>query len=192
MKRTKYILIGIIVIGLLLGYFCFQKNANQESQPAKEEPLSTNEVKEEKNSTIAIVLQDLDDSHTKFSFQYEGETFSASFANGAWHIVDSYKIKKEKDMKVICQTLIQKHPVLGKDGESYRTAEDMVYEWVQHNLAYEMLPEGNPWRENAKDVDLDPEDQGKNLQEMYEARTGKPFNMQEIMESAITSNNDDN
>ena len=191
MKKTNYILIGIIIVGILLGYFCFQKNTSKENKPAKEEALPTNVNEEEKNSTLTIELQALDDSYTKFSFQYEGEIFSASFVNGVWHIVDSYKIKEE-DIKAICQALIQQHPVLGKDGESYRTAEDMAYEWVQHNLAYEMLPEGNAWRENAKDVDLDPEDQGRSLQEMYEARTGKPLNMQEIMESSITSNNDDN
>ena len=135
------------------------------------------------DAILKIELQDLDGKQTNFSFTYQGETFKASFGNESWHIVNSYKIKKEEDIKAICQALIQQHPVLGRDRESYRTAEDMTYEWLQHNLAYEVLPEGNRWKEHAKDVDLDPEDQGRSLQEMYEARTGKQW---------ITSNNDDN
>ena len=39
------------------------------------------------------------------------------------------------------------------------------------NLAYTMLPEGNKWKASVKDVDLNPEDQGKDIAEMYKART---------------------
>lgn len=65
--------------------------------------------------------------------------------------------------------------------QSTRTAEDMAFEWLQHNLAYEFLPENNPWRENAKDVDLNPEDQNRTFQEMYEARTGKEFRLEDFL-----------
>ena len=54
---------------------------------------------------------------------------------------------------------------------SYRTAEDMAYEWIQHNIAYEILSEDSPWKEHVKHVDLNPEDQGKNLKELYKSRT---------------------
>ena len=53
---------------------------------------------------------------------------------------------------------------------SYRTPEDMAFEWQQHNFVYVMLPEESEWRQNVKDVDLDPKDQGKTYQEMYEDR----------------------
>ena len=39
----------------------------------------------------------------------------------------------------------------------------MAYEWEQHNIAYQLLPEDSPYKENAKDVDLNPEDQGKSI-----------------------------
>ena len=95
-------------------------------------------------------------------------------------IMNSYKISSESDMLVICQVLIDIHPIHGSDMESYRTADDMVYEWLQHNLAYELLPEDNYWRNKAKDVDFNPEDQGKSFVEIYEQRTGKEFDFSVI------------
>ena len=56
---------------------------------------------------------------------------------------------------------------------SFRDAEDMAYEWEQHNLAYQILPESNPYRMNAKDVDINPADQGKSMLEMYASRIGR-------------------
>ena len=64
--------------------------------------------------------------------------------------------------------------------KSYRTVDDMVYEWKQHNLAFQVLPEGNSFRESAKDVDLDPRDQGKSLVEIYEARTGQKLDLSKL------------
>lgn len=117
-----------------------------------------------------IHLQDLTGKGTKFSFTYQNETFSAVYFDDSWHITDSYKITNRNDIIIICQALIEVHPIPGSDGESYRTKEDMTYEWQQHNFAYSILPEGSNWKESAKDVDLDPEDQGKNLIEMYQKR----------------------
>ncbi|MDO5491687.1 MAG: hypothetical protein Q4F96_04730, partial [Bacillota bacterium] len=82
-------------------------------------------------------------------------------------------------MIAICQTLIDTHPVHGRDDESYRTADDMVYEWEQHNLVYTYLPEDNLWRESAKNVDFDPEDQGRSFEEIYEDRTGQELDLKE-------------
>ena len=56
----------------------------------------------------------------------------------------------------------------------------MVYEWKQHNLAFQVLPEGNSFRESAKDVDLDPRDQGKSLVEIYEDRTGQKLDLSKL------------
>ena len=78
-------------------------------------------------------------------------------------------------MKKICQALIDIHPIHGSDMISYRTSDDMVYEWLQHNFAYSVLPDDNLWKNNAKDVDFDPQDQGKSIKEIYEDRTGKKF-----------------
>ena len=78
-------------------------------------------------------------------------------------------------MKKICQALIDIHPIHGSDMISYRTSDDMVYEWLQHNFAYSVLPDDNLWKNNAKNVDFDPQDQGKSIKEIYEDRTGKKF-----------------
>ena len=96
-----------------------------------------------------------------------------NYTTDNWKIYDSYKIKNMVDMKDICQKLIDINPIHGSDMVSYRTSDDMVYEWFQHNIAYEILSDDNVWRMSAKDVDFDPQDQGKSLKEIYEDRTGK-------------------
>ena len=57
----------------------------------------------------------------------------------------------------------------------------MTFEWIQHNIAYDILPENNKWKENAKDVDLDPQDQNKTFKEIYESRTGEVIDLDELM-----------
>ena len=47
-----------------------------------------------------------------------------------------------------------------------------TYKDVEHRAIY---TEDNPWKENVKDVDLNPEDQGKSLEELYKERTGNSF-----------------
>ena len=69
-------------------------------------------------------------------------------------------------MTEICALLIEQHPVHGKDMKSYRTAEDMAYEWEQHIIVYDMLPDNHSLKDNAKDVDLNPADQGKSAIEI--------------------------
>ena len=59
----------------------------------------------------------------------------------------------------------------------YRTEEDMAYEWLQHNIAFMVLPKDDPLLEDAKNVDLDPADQGRSFREIYEDRTGKEFSL---------------
>ena len=132
------------------------------------------------NSIEDINLHDIDGKDTNYIFTYKDEYFSAKFVKDTWHIIDSYKIRNEKDLAIICQALIDIHPIPSRDGTSYRTVEDLVYEWKQHNIAYILLPEENSWKQSAKDVDLDPKDQGKNLQEMYESKTGKKLNIKDI------------
>ena len=86
------------------------------------------------HSVGELSLSTEDDIH--FTFLYNGETYHATFAEDTWKIIDSWKITDRSDM---------------------------TFEWEQHNIAYYMLPEGAKWKENAKDVDLNPEDQGKTI-----------------------------
>lgn len=123
------------------------------------------------DSTEDIALVPTDDYAQGYVFEYDGEQFTAYFDTYSWRVYDSYKITNHDDIVIICQALINEHPVYGSDWESYRTPEDMAFEWEQHNLAYQMLPEDSHWRDDAKHVDLDPYDQGKSIKEIYESRT---------------------
>lgn len=131
-------------------------------------------------SASDINLTDTTGKGADYTFTYGDETFNAQYKTDNWKIIDSYKIDNEADLLIICQALIDEHPIHGADMESYRTAEDMVYEWVQHNLIYAFLPDDSQWKSSAKDVDLDPKDQNKSFEEMYEERTGKELTLEDI------------
>ena len=125
------------------------------------------------SSADDVALVPTDDYACGYVFNYGGEEFIAYFDTYSWRVYDSYKITNHGDIVAICQALINVHPVYGADWESFRTADDMAYEWEQHNLAYQMLPVNSHWRDDAKDVDLDPYDQGKSFRDIYESRTSE-------------------
>ncbi|PWJ10807.1 acid shock protein [Ruminococcus flavefaciens] len=110
-----------------------------------------------------IGLHDTDGNGVDYIFSYGGEEFYALYEPDNWHITDSYKIEDEDDILLICQALISVHPIHSADMQSYRAAEGMAFEWHQHNLAYNHLPDSSEWKSNAKDVDLDSKDEGKGL-----------------------------
>ena len=126
-------------------------------------------------STADINLASADGGTKNYTFTYNGETFKAKHTADHWTIYDSYKINSKSDMMIICQALIDLYPVHGSDMTSYRTAEDMTFEWQQHNLGYMFLGEKSEWSSHLKDVDFDPADQGKTFDEIYKDRTGKEF-----------------
>lgn len=164
MKKILYI---VLVVFLLVG--CSDEKAKVD------EPTNKEEVVEQDNTNTAYITDRIEIkkvAKNDYEFVYNGETFKASYLTDTWKIYNSYKIVNSSDIKKICKALIEIKPVYGSDMVSYRTETDMAYEWMQHNLAYEILPEGNSFKDSAKDVDLDPKDQGKTLVEMYEDRTG--------------------
>ncbi len=130
-----------------------------------------------------INLRDTDGNGTNYLFTYDGEDFSVVYTTDNWKIYDSYKINNTEDMTIICEALISVHQIHGSDMESYRTAEDMAYEWLQHNIAYQFLSDDSSWKVHAQNVDLDPKDQGKSFSEIYEDRTGKEFNLKDFLRS---------
>ncbi len=132
------------------------------------------------NSTADIDLRDVDGRGSNYEFTYDNKVYTAIRWEDHWKIMDSYLIENSNDMIIICQALIDVYPIHGADMESYRTADDMAYEWLQHNIAYAFLPEDNVWRQKSKDVDFNPDDQGKSFIEIYEQRTGKEFKWSEI------------
>ena len=117
-----------------------------------------------------ISLIDVDGNKTNYSFKYKGEEYSAIYTTDNWHIVDSYKITNEYDMKKICRVLVKEHPIHSSDKTSYRTIDDLVFEWKQHNIAFSFLPSDNKYKDNVRSVDLNSEDQNKNIIEMYKLR----------------------
>lgn len=147
------------------------------SAAAAQAPVTSAEAESQTESSLTdksdLCFKNTDGSGSRYEFLYNGEVFTAVYTPDNWKIINSYKIDNEADMLLICKTLSEEHPIHGKDMVSYREPEDMVYEWQQHNLAYSILPDSSQWKLNARDVDLNPEDQGRSLYEMFLARTEK-------------------
>ncbi len=141
-----------------------------ETAPETEPPTEPEAETEPPTEAAPIFLTDTDGNGTDYTFTYGGEVFSASYTPDNWKIVNSYKVTDPAAIVRICEALKAEHPIHTADLQSWRTAEDMAYEWEQHNLAYEMLPDDSPWKASVRDVDIDPKDQGKSLSDMYQDR----------------------
>ena len=186
----KIVIISIIAFASLCLALCgcgFTEITDGEvdSGSVSEDTSSDDTSSDYSSAAEKIGLYDRDGGGVNYAFNYDGEEFYAQYYYDNWTLFDSYKITDEDDMEVICQALIDTHTVHGKDYESFRTADDMVYEWKQHNLAYTYLPEDNAWRESAKNVDFDPEDQGRSFEEIYEDRTGQEFDLKEKVKEGL-------
>lgn len=134
------------------------------------ESSATEETASLLTSAEDIGIYDADGMGCNYIFTYGGEEFHALCEPDNWQITDSYKIDNTDDILIICQALTDIHPVPGSDGISFRTPEDMAYEWVQHNIAFQLLPVDSPLKNSAKDVDLDSNDQGKSAYQMLMER----------------------
>lgn len=188
--------IGIFICLVCLAAFGFalvgctseadvNENAQETQEETWEEESDSEEEEENGDEGLSfgdINLRDIYGGGSNYLFTYKGEDYTAIYYYDNWCIYDSYKITNGFAMKKICQALIDEHPIHGSDYESYRTAKDMVYEWKQHNIAYAVLPDDNPWKTTTGNVDFDPEDQGKSLEELYEDRTGEEFDFAEHTE----------
>ncbi|MBR1764181.1 MAG: hypothetical protein IJ746_02190 [Ruminococcus sp.] len=142
-----------------------------ETAPTPEEEPPTDESSEAEQGLLSspeeLCFRDTDGAGTTYAFVYGGEDFEAQYTEDNWRIIDSYRVTNAADMKIICQQLLDTHPIHGSDYESFRTADDMVYEWRKHNLGYAILPESSRWKQHAKDVDFDPDDQGRSAFEIF-------------------------
>lgn len=124
------------------------------------------------HSPADIQLHCTDGDGKHYGFTYAGAAFQAVYTPDNWKVIDSYLITNSADIVMICEALKQEHPIHGADMQSERTASDMAYEWGEHNFAYALLPADSPYRANAKDVDINPADQGKSAYEMFLDRRG--------------------
>ncbi len=173
-KILSFLVIMLIMVLILAGCGLKEDDVVSSQYNVNEDEISV------LNSTKDINLRDTDGKGTNYLFTYKNEDFTAIYTKDNWKIKNSYKITNGMDIAFICKALIDIHPIHGKDLKSYRTVDDLVYEWQQHNLAYNILPDDNSWKEHAKDVDLDPADQGKSLAEIYEARTGSKLDVNKL------------
>ena len=169
MKRTAaFIIMALLALLLLAG--CGSMISAEDGETAETTGGTAGEE---------INLRDIYGGGYQYLFTYKGEDYTAIYSYDNWCVYDSYKITSGRAMKKICQALIDEHPIHGSDYESFRTADDMVYEWKQHNIAHAVLPDDNAWKTTTGNVDFDPEDQGKSVQELYEDRTGEKFDLME-------------
>ena len=181
----KFIL-AIVIIGLLcllgLGFYLRSHPDESIESLGRKAKQAKEEVKEKAPGVKEAVGEKLDEETKKISkprlkstdeinlrsagggyyyFTYNGEDYKALYSYNTWTVYNSYKITRKHDIKIICQALSDEHPVPSRDGQSFRTADDMAYEWDQHNKLYLVAPEDSATRERTRNVDLDPEDQGK-------------------------------
>ena len=119
-----------------------------------------------------IGLCDTDGEDHDYTFCYDGKMFCAVYTPDHWKVIDSFLIRNTADIVYICQALKDVHPIHSADMEGYRTAEDMAYEWLQHNIAYDLLSDDSEWKAHVRDVDIDPKDQGKSVFDLYQDRMG--------------------
>ena len=181
--KIYFIVLSSVIIVITVVLIFIPIINNKQSHPVNDENTNNSINNETPVEYIKenIVIKDIDGNNTNYEFIYNEETYIAVYTLDNWKIYNSYKIKNTNDIKKICQALIDIHPVHGNNLISYRNADDMTFEWLQHNIAYDVLPENNKWRENAKDVDLDPQDQNKTFKEIYESRTGEVIDLDELM-----------
>lgn len=173
-RLLSLLLIMMLMISVLAGCGLNEDDVVDTQSNSNEDTVSV------LKSTRDINLRDIDGKKTNYLFTYKNEDFTAIYTKDNWKIKNSYKITNGQDIAYICKALTDVHPIHGKDMKSYRTVDDLVYEWQQHNLAYNILPDDNSWKSHAKDVDLDPADQGKSLAEIYEARTGSKLDVSKL------------
>ena len=142
-----------------------------ENAAAQEETKESTEITSSDtilNSPEDVGLFSSDDEH--YEFTYNNCTFHAEYTEDNWKIINSYLITNKSDIIIICQALADAHPIHTSDYSGYRTPEDMAYEWEQHNIAYDLLPDGTEWKESARDADIDPKDQGKSVYDFLKDR----------------------
>lgn len=137
-------------------------------EAASEAPATTEAAAEPAEEGIVLRTNDGE----TYYFDCGGETYTAIYTPDNWKIINSYKIRDKKTMTEICRALSEENPVRGADMSSYRTPEDMAYEWEQHNIAYDLLSDNSPYKGSVRDVDLNPEDQGKDVYELFLDRLG--------------------
>ena len=131
--------------------------------PSGEEVIKDDNITITNNENISCVIDS------------EGTKINATWneSDQSWKIKDSYLITNEKDMYKFCEILYNCHKVpTALNSNEYRTVDDMVYEWEEHNKGYlysKRLPNSdlkNRGLDATMHVDINPGDQGKNVYQL--------------------------
>ena len=158
-ENGNFALWGIAIIGYIIGTVIFVETHVPSGEELINEDEITNLSKDEIKAKIGT-----DDLNVYAKWDKDEES---------WKIENSYLINNEDDMYKICTVLYNLHPVpITKNSNEYRTVDDMVYEWQEHNKGYlysKRLPNGklkNKGIGATMDVDINPGDQGKNVYQL--------------------------
>ena len=154
---------SIAIIGFIIGFIIGTVVSVENQVPSGEELIKEDEViMSSKNGIDYVIDPDGLEVHAKWEKDEE-----------SWKIYNSYLINNENDMYKICTALYNEHPVpIAKNSTEYRTIDDMVYEWQEHNKGYlysKRLPDGelkNMGVEATMHVDINPGDQGKSVYQL--------------------------
>ncbi|MBR0085067.1 MAG: hypothetical protein IJL97_00810, partial [Lachnospiraceae bacterium] len=151
--KKRFVIIYLSCCILLLSLFCgcFEKVSETETAAETQETSEAADTETEMQTAVPeasesvteaapagiltspedIGLTNANGDGSNYTFTYGEEIFTAIYTTDNWKIIDSYRIDNSDDMKIICEALIAEHPVHGSDMQSYRTPEDMAYEWIQ-------------------------------------------------------------
>ena len=77
--------------------------------------------------------------------------------NSSFRIYDSYRIRKNRDKREILRAMMDYNAAYPTDPAWQRTENNLVLEWMEHNLAYRV----GFLRSRAANVDLDNHAEGK-------------------------------
>lgn len=175
LNRRSIVFLCLLLISLLSG--CGSKETEASTNAKTDNSSNAGESGADSYPSLLASTDDLNlrsDDSEHYSFEYGGTTYTAEFQGNSWRIYDSYRIMNHEDMLLICQALTAEHPIPTADGKGTRTIEDLAHEWDQHNFAFTLLPEGSEWKERARHVDLNPEDQGKELMDFVLGQASEP------------------
>ena len=164
---TVIVVLAVVVAAIIAGVIIrsAEKRATDGPKYIDDDEISISQFKNDKN---------------KYKFNYkEDNEYTAEWDEdkSSWKVNDSYQIENYDDILKICNALSKEHPVpLGDGTDGYRTPEDMAYEWVQHNIGYQLclslsfIEKAKSGLDNCMHVDINPGDQGKSVWQLIKER----------------------
>ncbi|MCR5816797.1 MAG: dockerin type I repeat-containing protein [Ruminococcus sp.] len=92
-----------------------------------------NEIQFTKNSDGTYTLVYKKDTFTVY---YKESKKTDGSTDEDWKIMDSWRIDNYEIMRIICQILMEEHPIHYPNSSKVRSVDSMAIEWVLHNSGY--------------------------------------------------------